>query len=295
MEPIIEPIDKSILVEELKGQTCLSELSRGNMHLYVVEGYKAPAVMREIGRRREIAFRAAGGGTGLSCDVDRYDLDPALGFRQLVCWDSENCEVMGGYRILFGKDCRMDSNGQPDMPSAHLFRFSDRFIREKLPTMMELSRSFTATPNIFTLQMLFCGLAVLCKQNGISSLFGKVTFFPSYPDEALGLLEAFFAKHCPDPDSWVVPHNPYVVPVPDYAAGILVYDTYQADLKALTKALHDRGLYMPPILKPYLRMFRGFRVFGTAVNDIFGNVMETGMFCYLNDLSAQIFVPYLRN
>ena len=295
MEPIIEPIDKSILVEELKGQTCLSELSRGNMHLYVVEGYKAPAVMREIGRRREIAFRAAGGGTGLSCDVDRYDLDPALGFRQLVCWDSENCEVMGGYRILFGKDCRMDSNGQPDMPSAHLFRFSDRFIREKLPTMMEMSRSFTATPNIFTLQMLFCGLAVLCKQNGISSLFGKVTFFPSYPDEALGLLEAFFAKHCPDPDSWVVPHNPYVVPVPDYAAGILVYDTYQADLKALTKALHDRGLYMPPILKPYLRMFRGFRVFGTAVNDIFGNVMETGMFCYLNDLSAQIFVPYLRN
>lgn len=295
MEPIIEPIDKSLLVQELKGQTCLSELCRGIMQLYVVEGHKAPAIMREIGRRREIAFRSAGGGTGLSCDVDRFDLDPALGFRQLICWDSENFEVMGGYRILFGKDCRMDPNGQPDMPSAHLFRFSDRFIREQLPGMMEMSRSFTATPNIFTLQMLFCGLAVLCKQNGISSLFGKVTFFPSYPDEALGLLEAFFAKHCPDPDSWVTAHNPYVVPIPDYAAGILVNDSYEADFKALTKALHDRGLYMPPILKSYLRMFRGFRVFGTAVNNLFGNVIETGMLCYVNDLSAQIFVPYLRN
>jgi len=295
MEPIIEEIDKSILVEELKGQVCLSELSRGNMHLYVVEGYKAPALMREIGRRREIAFRSAGGGTGLSCDVDRYDLDPALGFRQLICWDSENCEVMGGYRLLFGKDCRIDSEGQPDMPSAHLFRFSDSFICEHLPKMMEMSRSFTASRNIFTLEMLFCGLAVLCKQNKISSLFGKVTFYPSYPKEALGLLEAFFTKHCPDPDSWVVPHNPYVVPVPDYAAQVLVNDSYEADLRSLTKALHDKGFYMPPILKSYLRLFGGFRVFGTAVNDIFGNVMEMGMLCHVNDLAVERFVTYLKS
>lgn len=295
MEPIIEEIDRSLLAEELKGQFCIQEVSRGNMQLYVIEGHKAPALMREIGRRREIAFRTAGGGTGLSCDVDRFDLDPELGFRQLICWDSDNSEIMGGYRILFGKDCRLDLNGQPDMPSAHLFRFSEQFISEQLPDMMEMSRSFTSTPNIFTLQMLFCGLAVLCKQNKIHSLFGKVTFFPSYPTEALGLLEAFFAKHCPDPDSWAVPHNPYVVPIPDYAAGVLPYDSYEADLKALTKALHERGFYMPPILKSYLRLFRSFRVFGTAVNDIFGNVMETGMFCHVDDLSAKTFIPYLRN
>lgn len=295
MEPIIEEIDKSLLAEEIKGQVCLQELSRGKMQLYVLEGYKAPALMKEIGRLREIAFRTAGGGTGMSCDVDRYDLDSESGFRQLICWDSENCEVMGGYRILFGKDCRLDSNGQPDMPSAHLFRFSEQFISEQLPDMMEMSRSFTSTPNIFTLQMLFCGLAVLCKQNNIHSLFGKVTFYPSYPSEALGLLEAFFSKHCPDHDSWIVPHNPYVVPIPDYAGSVLVNDSYEADLKALTGALHDRGFDMPPILKSYLRLFRSFRVFGTAVNDIFGNVIETGMFCYLNDLSAKTFIPYLRN
>lgn len=171
MEPIIEEIDKSLLAEEIKGQVCLQELSRGKMQLYVLEGYKAPALMKEIGRLREIAFRTAGGGTGMSCDVDRYDLDSESGFRQLICWDSENCEVMGGYRILFG----------------------------------------------------------------------KVTFYPSYPSEALGLLEAFFSKHCPDHDSWIVPHNPYVVPIPDYADSVLVYDSYESDLKALTGALHDRG------------------------------------------------------
>jgi hypothetical protein len=197
MEPIIVEIDKSLLAEEIKGQVCLQELSRGKMQLYVLEGYKAPALMKEIGRLREIAFRTAGGGTGMSCDVDRYDLDSESGFRQLICWDSENCEVMGGYRILFGKDCRLDSNGQPDIPSAHLFRFSEQFISEQLPDMMEMSRSFTSTPNIFTLQMLFCGLAVLCKRNDIHSLFGKVTFYPSYPSEALGLLEAFFQSIVP--------------------------------------------------------------------------------------------------
>lgn len=305
MEPIIEEIDKSLLAEELKGQVCLSELSRGNMQLYVVEGYKAPAVMREIGRRREIAFRSAGGGTGLGCDVDRFDLDPALGFHQLICWDSENRELMGGYRFLFGKDCRLDPEGQPDMPSAHLFRFSDLFIREHLHKIVELSRSFvsevhmrgsdTVRRNIFTLEMLFHGLAVLCTQNKIRCLFGKVTFYPSYPKEAFGLLEAFFTKHCPDPDSWVVPHNPYVVPVPGYTADILVNDSYEADLRALTKTLHDKGFHMPPILKSYLRLFSGFRVFGTAVNDIFGNVMEMGMYCHVKDLVAERFTPYLEN
>ncbi len=119
MEPIIEEIDKSLLAEEIKGQVCLQELSRGKMQLYVLEGYKAPALMKEIGRLREIAFRTAGGGTGMSCDVDRYDLDSESGFRQLICWDSENCQVMGGYRILFGKDCRLDSNGQPEQILIH--------------------------------------------------------------------------------------------------------------------------------------------------------------------------------
>lgn len=295
MEPIIDEIDKSLLVEELKGEVCLSGLSRGKMQLYVVQGHKTPALMREIGRRREIAFRSAGGGTGLSCDVDRFDMDPELGFHQLICWDSESHEVMGGYRILFGKDCHLDSTGQPDMPSAHLFRFSDQFIGDYLPDMMEMSRSFTATPNIFTLQMLFCGLAALCKQNKIKCLFGKVTFYPGYPKEALGLLEAFFSKHCPDSDSWIVPYNPYVVPVPDYAAQVLVNDSYEADLKSLTKALHERGFYMPPILKSYLRIFSGFRIFGTAVNDIFGNVMEMGMFCRVDDITAERFTPYLKS
>ena len=51
MEPIIEEIDKSLLAEELKGQFCIQEVSRGNMQLYVIEGHKAPALMREIGRR----------------------------------------------------------------------------------------------------------------------------------------------------------------------------------------------------------------------------------------------------
>ena len=294
VESVVEPVDKTLLVRELEHQTCLSGLSRGNMQLYLIEGHKAPSLMREIGRQREIAFRTAGGGTGLSCDVDRFDLDPELGFRQLICWDSQNREVMGGYRILFGRDCRLDANGQPDMPSAHLFRFSDHFIRQHLPNMMEMSRSFTATHNIFTLNLLFSGLAVLCKQNRISSLFGKVTFFPSYPSEALGLLEAFAAKHCPDPDSWIVPHTPYLVPIPDYAASVLVNDSYEADLKALTKTLHEKGFFMPPILKSYLRIFSGFRVFGTAVNDIFGNVIEMGMFCYLNDITANRFTSLLK-
>ena len=97
--------------------------------------------MKEIGRLREIAFRAAGGGTGLSIDIDEFDtMDNP--YKQLIVWNPEAEEILGGYRYILGTDVRYDESGAPILATSHMFHFSVEFIMEYLPTTLELGRSF---------------------------------------------------------------------------------------------------------------------------------------------------------
>lgn len=74
MEDIIAPIDKELLKSELTPDKRMRSTNKSNNEIYVVTWQNAPNVLKEIGRLREIAFRAAGGGTGMSMDLDEYDL-----------------------------------------------------------------------------------------------------------------------------------------------------------------------------------------------------------------------------
>jgi hypothetical protein len=302
LSTIIDPIDPLVLEEELKSQFCMDSLNRGNMQLYLVDGCKAPSVMREVGRLREIAFRGGGGGTGLSCDMDRFDTDPDLGFRQLICWDSEEKEIMGGYRVIAGHLCHIKADGQPDMPSAHLFHFSEPFVKDMLPLTMELSRSFivekhqrlseNARRNIFTLDHLFSGLSFFTGMEKIQFIFGKVTFYPSYPTEAFSMLEGFLKKYCLDKEL-VVPHSPYVVPDWADADKVLIHNDYMEDFRALRRAMTQKGYFIPPILSSYIKMFKHITSFGAAVNDEFGDVVEMGFMTQVDEVIPERFKPNL--
>ena len=73
MEEIIKPISKELLKAELTEDKRLRMTNKSNNQIYIITAQNAPNVMKEIGRLREIAFRAAGGGTGLAMDIDEYD------------------------------------------------------------------------------------------------------------------------------------------------------------------------------------------------------------------------------
>ena len=88
MEEIIAPIAKEILKAELTEERRMRFTNKSNNEIYVVTAHNAPNVMKEIGRLREIAFRAAGGGTGKSMDIDEYDVMPRP-YKQLVVWNPE--------------------------------------------------------------------------------------------------------------------------------------------------------------------------------------------------------------
>mgnify|MGYP006393095155 CR=1 FL=1 len=99
MEEIIAPIDKEVLKSELTQERRLRFTNKSNNEIYVVTAHNAPNVMKEVGRLREIAFRAAGGGTGKSMDIDEYDVMPKP-YKQLIVWNPEAEEILGGYRYL---------------------------------------------------------------------------------------------------------------------------------------------------------------------------------------------------
>ena len=109
--------------------------------------------MKEIGRLREIAFRAAGGGTGKSMDIDEYDImeNP---YKQLVVWNPEAEEILGGYRYLLGDEAQFDEHGKPLLATAHMFKFL-RNILERIPALYRRTRTFVcdAGVSVDTLQV----------------------------------------------------------------------------------------------------------------------------------------------
>ena len=100
-EEIIQPIDRALLKRELTLERQLRMTNKSNNEIYVVTSHEAPNVMIEIGRLREIAFRSAGGGTGKAMDIDEFDTMNNC-CKQLIVWNPEAEEIIGGYRYLFG-------------------------------------------------------------------------------------------------------------------------------------------------------------------------------------------------
>ncbi|MBD5226370.1 MAG: GNAT family N-acetyltransferase [Bacteroidales bacterium] len=293
-QQIIDEISPDLVAAELTPERLLRRTNKGNHEIYVVDGREAPAVMREIGRLREIAFRAAGGGTGKDCDIDRYDLmDPPC--RQLIVWDPESRMILGGYRFIIGEDIRFEEDGTPRIATSHMFDFSPRFVKEFLPSTIELGRSFVrvgyqssreAAKSIYALDNLWDGLGALTVvYPQIRYLFGKVTMYPSYNQECRNMILYFLNKHFPDPDRLVTPRTPLDTHTDTEALdAMFTFDSFKEDYKILNKAIRDHGYNIPPLVNAYMSLSPTMRMFGTAINDEFGDVEESGIFFAISEI-----------
>ena len=217
MEEIIKPVSKELLKAELTEDKRLRMTNKSNNQIYIITHQNAPNVMREIGRLREIAFRAAGGGTGLSMDIDEYDTMEHP-YKQLIVWNPEAEEILGGYRYLLGTDVRFDEKGAPILATSHMFHFSDAFIKEYLPQTIELGRSFVTleyqstragSKGLFALDNLWDGLGALTVvMPNVKYFFGKVTMYPSYHRRGRDMILHFLKKHFYDQEKLVTPIEP---------------------------------------------------------------------------------------
>lgn len=304
MEPIIAPIDKALLCEELNTKAHLLRHARkGGTDIYTFIGRECPNLMREVGRLREIAFRDAGGGTGLDCDVDDYDF-MANPYIQLIVWDPRDQEILGGYRYIYGPDICFDDHGQPILATSHMFHYTETFIREYLPAMVELGRSFVVVDrqssrsgarSLFTLDNLWDGLGALARiLPGLRYYYGKFTMYPSYPAEGRNMILYFLQKHFPDHDRLVYPFHPLETHTDTSAmASLFSCDTFHDDYRILNTEVRKLGYNIPPLVNAYMLLSPTMKTFGTAINDEFGDVEESGILITIDDIFQEKHERYI--
>ena len=286
-ETIIAPVERDLLAAELTPDRKLRTTNKGGNEIYVVTYHQAPNVLREIGRLREIAFRTAGGGTGKSCDLDESDVCEHP-YYQLIVWNPASSEILGGYRFLPGAEAAFDQSGQPILATSHLFHFSDEFLRDSFPRTVELGRSFVTleyqssramTKGLFALDNLWDGLGALTVViPGLKYFFGKMTMYPSFDRQARDMILFFLQKHFGDCDNLVTPFQPVrLVSEQADLDQLFCEDDLKRDYLILNRAVRRLGYNIPPLVNAYMGLSPTMRCFGTAVNDTFGNVEETGI------------------
>ncbi|MBQ9652221.1 MAG: GNAT family N-acetyltransferase [Prevotella sp.] len=293
-QPIIAPISKELLLSELTPDKQLRMTNKSHNEIYIVTAHNAPNVMREIGRLREEAIREAGGGTGLDCDIDEFDTCENC-YKQLIVWNPETSEIIGGYRYLMGTDWQMDDKGQPILATSHMFRFSEKFLREYMPYTVELGRSFVSleyqnvqknTKSIFALDNLWDGLGALYViKPELKYFFGKVTMYPSYIRKGRDMILYFLKKHFGDKEGLITPMKPLIIETPEEGlAAIFTADNFRDNYKILNQEIRKMGYNIPPLVNAYMNLSPTMKLFGTAINYGFGDVEETGILIAMDEI-----------
>jgi hypothetical protein len=299
MEAVIQPVDRRLIIDELTSDKFIRNTRKGDNKLYEITAHDSPHTMKEIARLREISFRLAGGGTGKSVDMDEFDTDFKNPYRQLIVWDPKDHEIIGGYRYI--KCSGLDVH---HMATSELFNFSDKFTGEYIPFTIELGRSFIQ-PNyqstnirrkgLYALDNLWDGLgALVLRYPHIKYFFGKVTMYSSYNMRARNTLLYFLNNYFSDKENLVTPisaldfdrDNPYF-------KELFTDVDYKEAYKQLSREIRGLGENIPPLINSYMNLSPTMKVFGTAINEGFGGVEETGIMVSINDIYPEKIERYI--
>lgn len=297
MKPVADPLPRDQIISELTPERLLRRTNNGNNEVYLFDNNSSPLLMQEVGRIREITFRHAGGGTGKEVDIDEFDIDPEDPQKQLIVWDPENMELVGGYRLYFPpKGCTTCNVSK--LASSSYFRFSDKFLRKYFPHMMELGRSFVhpdyqsknmGRKSLYALDNLWDGLgAIILDNHHLKYLFGKVTMYPHFNQRARNMILYFLKKHFDDPEGLVVPYDPAELNInTDEMKQIFTGWRYRDDYKILSREVRNLNENIPPLINAYMGLSPTMRTFGTFINHKFGDVEETGIMITLRDIYVE--------
>jgi hypothetical protein len=305
MKTIIPATDVQTIKRELKKVNFIRETVRGGNEIYSFTYHDSPILMDEIGRLREISFRDGGGGTGKEKDIDKYDT-AGTAFKQLLLWDPDGEQIMGGYRYLLGSEISNDEAGVPLSPTSKLFSFSKSFMKKYWPYTMELGRSFVQPlyqpsvnrkKGIYALDNLWDGLgSMVIDYPSMKYFFGKMTMYTTFNRKARDLILAFVDKHFPDNEQLVFSNFPIRIETPrEEINSILISSDYKEDYKRLNAYVRSLNEYIPPLFSAYMNLSKTMKSFGTAINSAFGEVEETGIMITVEDIFEEKINRYINS
>jgi hypothetical protein len=297
MKPVVDPLPREQVQAELTSDKLLRRTNNGNNEVYLFDNNDSPALMREVGRVRELTFRHAGGGTGKEIDIDEFDTAPVDPQKQLIVWDPENREIIGGYRFYFPRKGLTEFEISK-LASSSYFYFSDKFMKKYYPHLMELGRSFVhpdyqsrnmGRKSLFALDNLWDGLgAIIIDNHHLKYLFGKVTMYPHFNPKARNMILYFLKRHFNDPDGLVIPKEPADIQIQHEEMRKLFRGwRYKENYKILSREVRNLNENIPPLINAYMNLSPTMRTFGTFINHKFGNVEETGIMITLRDIYVE--------
>lgn len=274
MEAIIDAIPQQRMREEIEALPLTQQLTAsGALQVYVARSYQIPWTMQEIGRLREITFRAVGEGSGKPSDIDLYDSY----YLHLFIWNREAQELVGAYRLGLADEIH-DQFGKHGLYSYSLFRYSKRLLRAVNPAI-ELGRSFVRVEyqRSFTpLMLLWKGIGQFVQRNPrYSVLFGPVSISNDYSSTSQQLLIDFLTANNFDNrlGRLIRPRSPYRGKVKPFwrkaeLAGIGTIDNV-SELVAMQEE-GEKGV--PVLIKQYLKL--GGRMLGFNVDRDFNDCID---------------------
>ncbi len=271
---IAHPESRQALQQELKQGQQLG-LTRDNNAIILCDWSADSAVIREIGRLRELAFRSVGEGSGKRRDLDHFDRH----YRHLVVWDREALEIAGAYRLGEGA-ALLARLGEQGLYTSTLYRYHPDFL-QYIDSGLELGRSFVH-PKYWgkaSLDYLWQGLGLyLATRPDIRYLFGPVSMSADYPRELAEELVFFYSKYYPARQALVTTLNPFVPGVINSERLQHKYaDVTLADgFDMLQSAFAEAGLKIPVLFRQYAALFEdgGFQTLAFSIDPDFADCID---------------------
>lgn len=249
---IAHPEDRRILRRELKQSQMLGETKDGKQ-IYLFDSFRDSAVMKELGRLREISFRKVGEGSGEKRDLDKYDHY----YRHIILWDEEELEIVGSYRIAEANRI-IENEGLKALYCSSLFSLSEG-LTPKLEQGIELGRSFVQ-PKYWgkrSLDYLWFGIGAYLRHHPkVRYMFGPVSLSNSYPQAAKDLIVHFYSHYYSSAHPLARANAPYILNPSEKQQMYKLFagDNLQEDFLILREQLDHLGVTVPTLYKQYTEL-----------------------------------------
>lgn len=275
-EPVIAPIAAERLATELTSLPPEATLFTTDDHIvYAVQGCHIPVTLQEIGRLRELTFRAAGEGTGNMSDTDEFD----AAYYQIILWNRHKHEIVGCYRLALS-DALVEAKGLNALYTRTLFQFDERFLGHLPGPAIELGRSFVRPSYQRTfapLLLLWRGVLTFIAQHPrYTTLFGPVSISHDFSDAGSALLVEYLTREAYDHElsTWIAARLPPKFPRlaewqhTDYAD----FRTSEADVNRALRETEDGKHEIPILIRQYLKL--GGKIVAFNIDPDFGTAID---------------------
>jgi putative hemolysin len=264
----------------------------GDLEVYRARAEEIPNVLQEIGRLREISFRAVGEGTGNALDLDGFDDH----YHHLFVWDRVTRQVVGAYRLGMTAEI-LPKFGLRGLYTSTLFHFDPGFF-ERIGPAMEMGRSFVRPDyqkQFGPLLLLWRGIgAYVAEHPEHPILFGAVSISNSYHPVSRRLIVRYLVaqESIRDLARMVKPRRKFRSVARGHdneMISLMLRDT--DELSAVTADIEADGKGIPILLKQYLKL--GGKLLGFNVDPGFGDALDGLIFVDLRQTAPAVLQRYL--